>query len=133
MIEGGTRLYRQLSGTGAAGYNPIKEGITDLAPQYGNGIYNASYLTLSLLSLAAPVKLVVGFADSSVSALGPIERTKSMFKVEVPKFDNPILNPLTGTVLIPQIGAQAITVFNTSKSAKNVADEVVNPKDGNRC
>jgi hypothetical protein len=54
-----------------------------------------------------------------------------MFKVEVPKFNNPILNPLTGTVLVPQIGAQAITVFNTSKSAKNVANELLNSKDGN--
>lgn len=53
-----------------------------------------------------------------------------MFKVEVPKFDNPILNPVTGTVLVPQIGAQAITVFNTSKSTKNVTTEVVNLKDG---
>jgi Possible hemagglutinin (DUF637) len=130
MVEGGAGLYSQFNGIGTTGYNPVKAGINTLAPQYGDGIYDATYLTFSVLSLTAPVKLVVGVSDGTASALGPIERTKSMFKVEVPKFDNPILNPLTGTVLVPQIGAQAITVFNTSKSAKNVANEVVNPKDG---
>ena len=130
IVDGGTGLYRQMNGTGTTGYNPVKVGINILFPQYGDAIYDASYLTLSMLSLTAPVKLAVGYSDGAASALGPIERSKSMFKVEVPKFDNPILNPVTGTVLVPQIGAQAITVFNTSKSAKNVANEVVSSKDG---
>jgi hypothetical protein len=129
MAEGSTGLYRQFNGTGTAGYNPVKAGINTLSPQYGDAIYDGSYLALSVLSLTAPVKLAVGVSDGAASALGPIERQKSMFKVEVPRFYNPILNPVTGTVLVPQIGAQSITIFNTSKGAKNVANEVVNPKD----
>jgi filamentous hemagglutinin len=121
--EGATGLYRQYQGQGAVGFNPVRSGLNAASPVWGNTIYDGTYLGLSVLALGAPVPLKVGASDG-------INRANSMFGVTVPRWQNPIINPLTNSVLLSPTGTQGVLVYGVTTKVPAVVEDVNNARGG---
>lgn len=81
MVEGSTGLMNRYDGVASPGVNPLRWGFNQIAPQWGNAIYDSINLGMSILALKAPVPLNVGIADG-------LNRPVFMFGVTVPRIDN---------------------------------------------
>jgi hypothetical protein len=124
-IEGSTALYNQAKGTGSVGFNPARAGLNIAFPAQGDLIYDTTYLLISGLSLTAPVPLKVPvWEGGSTSALGPLDRTTSMFGSTVPKWQNPTINPVTGGVLLTQPATQIMSVGTNAAKVPPVVNDV---------
>ena len=115
--EGATGLYRQYQGQGAAGVNPIRNGLNAIWPTWGDTAYDATYLGLSVLALGAPVPLKVGASDG-------IDRVNSLFGATVPRWQNPIINPLTNNVLLPQPATQGLMIYGVGAKVPAIVQDV---------
>jgi filamentous hemagglutinin len=115
--EGATGLYRQYQGQGAAGFNPVRSGLNELSPVWGDTIYDGTFLGLSVLAIGAPVPLKVGASDG-------INRANSMFGVTVPRWQNPIINPLTNKVMLSPTAAQGVLVYGVTTKVPAVVEDL---------
>jgi filamentous hemagglutinin len=122
VTEGATGLYRQYQGQGAAGFNPVRSGLNTVAPVWGDTIYDGTYLGLSVLTLGATVPLKVGASDG-------INRANSMFSVTVPRWQNPIVNPLTNAVVLPQTAAQGVLLYGVGAKVPALIEDVKKAQD----
>ena len=120
--EGATGLYRQYQDQGTGGFNPVRSGINSVSPVWGDAIYDGSYLGLSILTLGATVPLKVGASDG-------INRVNSMFGATVPRWQNPIIYPLTGTVVLPQTAAQGVLLYGVGAKVPAVVENVNKARD----
>jgi len=116
-IEGGTGLYNSFMGQGSQGYNPIRIGFNAVAPVWGDTAYDATFLLLSAGAIGARVPLQVGASDG-------INRVNSLFGVTVPRWQNPIINPLNKTVLLPQTAAQGSLLYGVVEKVPAVVEDV---------
>jgi filamentous hemagglutinin len=121
--EGATGLYRQYQGQGAAGFNPVRSGLNELSPVWGDTIYDGTFLLLSAASVMTPVPLKVGASDG-------INRANSMFGVTVPRWQNPIINPLTNNVLLPPTAAQGLILYGVGAKIPAVVEDVNKARGG---
>jgi filamentous hemagglutinin len=117
VTDGATGLYNQYQGNGAVGFNPMRAGANTLWPTWGNTIYDASFLAASVLSLGVVVPAKVGFSDG-------INRVDSMFGVTVPKWQNPIINPLSGQILLPTQAAQGLAIYGVGAKVPAVIEDI---------
>lgn len=83
----------------------------------GDVAYDSTFLLLSGLTLGASVPLKVGASDG-------INRANSMFGVTVPRWQNPIINPLTNSVLLPQTAAQGVLLYGVGSKVPAVVEDV---------
>jgi filamentous hemagglutinin len=88
LIEGSDGLYNRYNGVASAGVNPLRWGFNQLAPTWGDTIYDGINLGTSVLALKAHVPLNLGKADG-------LNRPSTMFGVTVPNINNTKLVPIT--------------------------------------
>jgi filamentous hemagglutinin len=117
IIEGGTGLYNQYQGNGAAGYNPLRTGFNSIAPVWGNTAYDGTFLLFSALSLGAMVPAKIGYSDG-------ISRVDSMFGVTVPRWQNPVIHPLSGQIVLPTQAAQGLMLYGIGAKVPAVLEDV---------
>jgi filamentous hemagglutinin len=111
-IEGATGLYNQYQGNGKDGFNPLKTGANILWPVWGDTIYNTGYLLTSVISLAAIVPAKIGvIQNNSIYVSDGINRSTSLFGVTVPRWQNPIINPVTGEVFMTNNSARVVSGY----------------------
>lgn len=65
-----------------------------------------------------------------VGASDGINRANSMFGVTVPRWQNPIINPLTNNVLLPSTAAQGVLVYGVSTKVPAVVEDVNKVRGG---
>ena len=121
-IEGGTGLYNQIRGNAPSSLNPLRYGLNQFSPVWGDTAYDATFLLLSALTLGATVPLKVGASDG-------INRANSMFGVTVPRWQNPIVNPLTNSVVLPQSAAQGSLLYGVGTKVPAVMDDIKKAKE----
>jgi filamentous hemagglutinin len=119
-MEGATGLAHRYDGVASPGANPLRWGFNQLAPTWGNTIYDGINLGTSILALRAPVPLNIGKADG-------LNRPDTMFDVSVPNINNTKLIPFTkeaapyGThqgMLWLGVGSKGATVINDIRNAE---------------
>ncbi len=118
LTEGATGLYNFYQGNGAAGFNPGQTVLNYISPRWGNTIYDAANLGVSIGGLSVNVPLNMGTADG-------LGRPQSIFGVTVSAYNNTKLLPLTGGALpgvnqplmLYGVGSKGITVYNDSTGA----------------
>ncbi len=118
-VEGVTGLTNAMLGYGASGFNPIKYGLNEIMPVWGNAAYDGLNLTFNLLAMRARVPLKLGLADG-------LDRPSSIFGVTVSQFNNPKLvqiinwslpNGTAQNTLLMGAGAKAIGLANDINNA----------------
>ncbi|KZS00576.1 Uncharacterized protein APZ42_003081, partial [Daphnia magna] len=103
------------------GASEATEGATGLYRQYqGQG---AAGFNPVRRSLTTPVPLKVGASDG-------INRANSMFGVTVPRWQNPIINPLTNNVLLSPTAAQGVLVYGVTTKVPAVVEDVNKARGG---
>ncbi|QDX22357.1 hypothetical protein FP568_14600 [Pandoraea pnomenusa] len=120
-IEGFNGLYRLATGSGSAGFNPVRDFlVTNLPVGWGNIAYDVGALGANMLTLGIRMPYNIGFTDG-------VNRSKSIFGVTTSKWDNPMLNPLTKQqlpsyvgqgMLTYGIGSKGVKIFNDSQESK---------------
>lgn len=116
-IQGGTGLYNYAMGNTPSSFNPLRSGLNYLSPVWGDTAYDATFLALTIGTLGATVPLKVGASDG-------INRANSMFGVTVPRWQNPIVNPLTNNVVLPQIAAQGTLVYGVGSKVPVLIEDI---------
>jgi filamentous hemagglutinin len=101
--EGVGGLYNRYSGITSPGLNPLRYGLNQLAPTWGDTAYDGANLLFSLGALRAEVPLKIGIADG-------LNRPGSMFGVTVPRVNNSTLIPLVNQPL-PHGTTQGILLY----------------------
>ncbi|MBN9096394.1 hypothetical protein, partial [Pandoraea pnomenusa] len=121
-IEGVTGLYRFATGSGPAGFNPVRDLlVANLPVGWGNVTYDVGALGANMLSLGIRMPYNIGFTDG-------VNRSKSIFGVTTSKWNNPMLNPMTKQqlpsyvgqgILTYGIGSKGVKIFNDIQESKN--------------
>jgi filamentous hemagglutinin len=122
MVEGGGGLYNRYQGINASGVNPLRWGLTELSPMWGDTAYDALDLGVSALALRAHVPLKMGVTDG-------LNRPASMFGVSVPRINNTMLNPLTKKPL-PADLTQGWLLLGVGAKGAAVVNDVRQSGDG---
>jgi filamentous hemagglutinin len=125
--EGMTGLYKQYQGNGASGFNPLRTGFNTLWPVWGDTAYDGLYLATSALSLQALVPSKIGVVSPSPSSIyvsDGINKTNSMFGVNVPRWQNPILNPFNNDVLFSNNTARVGLFYGIGSKALNLPADI---------
>ncbi|AJG23942.1 hemagglutinin repeat-containing protein [Cupriavidus basilensis] len=119
-VEGVTGLTNAMLGYRSGGFNPIKYGLNEVMPVWGNTAYDGLNLTFNLLAMRAQVPLKLGLADG-------LARPSSIFGATTSKFNNPKLVPIinwslpNGTAqnaLLMGAGAKTIGLVNDVNNAR---------------
>jgi filamentous hemagglutinin len=119
MIEGGDGLINRYNGSHSPGGNPLRWGFNQLAPIWGDTVYDGLNLMASVAALRAQVPLNLGKADG-------LNRPYTMFDVTVPNINNTRLIPFTkqatpyGThqgFLLYGVGSKGVSVINDIRNA----------------
>lgn len=97
MAEGAGALYNRYRCVDVRGPNPLRWGLTELSPNWGDTAYGALNFGTSALALRARVPLKIGVADG-------LNRPGSIFGVSVPRSHNAMLGPLTNRPLPAAVG-----------------------------
>ena len=92
-------------------------GLNYLSPTWGDTAYDATFLVLTVGTFGAAVPLKVGASDG-------INRANSMFGVTVPRWQNPIVNPITNNVVLLQVAAQGTLVYGVGSKAPVLVEDV---------
>jgi filamentous hemagglutinin len=125
--EGVTGLYNQYKGNGTSGFNPLRTGFNNILPVWGDTAYDSTYLLFSALSLSAVVPVKIGVLPSNSSSLlvsDGIYHTNSMFGITASRWQNPILNPITGEMLLPNNAARGILFYGLGSKIPAIIDDV---------
>ena len=120
-IEGSTGLYNRYNGIVSPGVNPLRWGFNQLAPIWGDTVYDGIDLGTSILALKAPVLLNIGKADG-------LGRPSTMFGVTVPNINNTKLIPLTKEAA-PYGTHQGMLWFGVGSKGATVIDDIRNVGD----
>lgn len=116
-IQGGTGLYNYAMGNTPSSFNPLRSGLNYMSPTWGDTAYDATFLLLTGLTLGATVPLKVGASDG-------INRANSMFGVTVPRWQNPIVNPVTNNIVLPQMAAQGTLLYGVGSRVPVLVEDI---------
>ncbi|MCG1042468.1 hemagglutinin repeat-containing protein [Mycetohabitans sp. B8] len=116
MIEGSEGLYNRYNGINTPGVNPLRYGVNQLNPTWGDTVYDGLNLAASIMALRVPVPLKMGVADG-------LNRPGSMFDVSVPRINNNALIPFVNQVA-PYGTTQGILLFGVGSKGVTVIDDI---------
>ncbi|WP_217352255.1 hemagglutinin repeat-containing protein [Paraburkholderia bonniea] len=116
MAEGADGLYNRYNGINSPGVNPLRWGTNQLAPMWGNAIFDGLNFTASVLALRAQTPLKMGVADG-------LNRPGSMFGVTVPRMNNNTLIPFVNQAA-PYGTTQGILLFGVGSKGATVINDV---------
>jgi len=132
-IEGATGLYNQYQGNGVNGFNPLRTAFNSISPVWGDTIYDGTYLLLSTMSLSATVPAKIGILPNtpgSILVSDGINRTNSLFGVSVPRWQNPILNPITGEIMMTNNTARAAAFYGIGAKIPAISADIDKARSG---
>ncbi|MGN6649994.1 two-partner secretion domain-containing protein [Trinickia sp.] len=121
MAEGAGGLYNRYSGIASPGLNPLRSGLNQLSPTWGDTAYDGASLLFALGALRAEVPLKMGVADG-------LNRPGSMFGVTVPRINNPTLVPFVNQAL-PHGTTKGILLYGIGSKGVAVTDDIRNAGD----
>lgn len=121
MAEGVGGLSNRYSGITSPGLNPLRYGLNQLAPTWGDTAYDGANLLFALGTLRAEVPLKIGIADG-------LNRPGSMFGVTVPRVNNSTLIPLVNQPL-PHGTTQGILLYGVGSKGVTAIDDIRNAGD----
>lgn len=121
MAEGAGGLYNRYSGITSPGANPLRYGLNQLSPTFGDTVYDGANLLFALGALRAEVPLKMGIADG-------LNRPGSMFGATVPRTNNPTLVPFVNQAL-PHGTTRGILLYGVGSKGVAVIDDVRNAGD----
>ena len=121
MAEGAGGLYNRYRGIASPGPNPLRSGLNQLSPTWGDTAYDGASLLFALGALRAEVPLKMGIADG-------LNRPGSMFGVTVPRINNPTLVPFVNQAL-PHGTTKGILLYGIGSKGVAVTDNIRNAGD----
>lgn len=121
MAEGSGGLYNRYSGVISPGLNPLRYGLNQLSPTWGDMAYDGASLLFALGALRAEVPLKMGVADG-------LNRPGSMFGATVPRTNNRTLVPFVNQAL-PHGTTQGILLYGVDSKGATVIDDIRNAGD----
>lgn len=121
IAEGSGGLYNRYSGVISPGLNPLRYGLNQLSPTWGDMAYDGASLLFALGALRAEVPLKMGVADG-------LNRPGSMFGATVPRTNNRTLVPFVNQAL-PHGTTQGILLYGVGSKGATVIDDIRNAGD----
>jgi hypothetical protein len=116
MAEGADGLYNRYNGINLSGVNPLRYGLNQLNPTWGDTAYDGLNLVAAIMAFKAPVPLKMGVADG-------LNRPGSMFNVTVPRINNNTLIPFINQAA-PYGTTQGILLFGAGLKGATVINDI---------